>query len=312
VFSVDLEDWYQGLEIDMDQWGRYPARIETGLEVLLELLDQAGVRATFFVLGWQAERTPHLVPRLAAMGHEIASHGYSHRFVYQQGPEQFRAELRRSKRILEDQARAPVLGYRAPFFSITQDALWALDILAEEGIVYDSSVFPTHNYRYGIPEAVRQPSWIRTPSGLRVFEVPLSTVRVPGPASALGVNLPLGGGGYFRLYPYSLTRALGRRLLQHENHGLVFYVRSPGSRTTTGWIPPRRRRGTCWRTSRSCPCARRSPTSSRAQACSLCASRSSPRKTPSTSRGSWTCYWRSAATWWTWRSCPASCRPAGR
>jgi polysaccharide deacetylase family protein (PEP-CTERM system associated) len=192
--------------------------------VLLELLDQAGVRATFFVLGWQAERTPHLVPRLAAMGHEIASHGYSHRFVYSQGPEQFRSELRRSKRILEDQARAPVIGYRAPFFSITQDALWALDILAEEGIVYDSSVFPTHNYRYGIPEAVRHPGWIRTPSGLRVFEVPLSTVRLPGPGSTLGVNLPLGGGGYFRLYPYSLTRALGRRLLMRENHGLVFYV----------------------------------------------------------------------------------------
>jgi polysaccharide deacetylase family protein (PEP-CTERM system associated) len=224
VFSVDLEDWYQGLEIDMDQWGRYPSRIETGLEVLLELLDQAGVRATFFVLGWQAERSPHLVPRLAALGHEIASHGYSHRFVYEQGPEQFRRELRRSKQILEAQSGAPVLGYRAPFFSITQDALWALDILVEEGIVYDSSVFPTHNYRYGIPEAVRRPSWLRTPSGMRVFEVPLSTVRVPGPGSTLGVNVPLGGGGYFRLYPYSLTRALGRHLLRNESHGLVFYV----------------------------------------------------------------------------------------
>ena len=224
VFSVDLEDWYQGLEIDMDQWNHYPSRIETGLEVLLELLDQAGVRATFFVLGWQAERSPHLVPRIAALGHEIASHGYSHRFVYRQGPEQFRNELRRSKQVLEDQSGAPVLGYRAPFFSITKDALWALDILLEEGIVYDSSVFPTHNYRYGMPEAVRQPSWMRTPSGGRMFEVPLSTVRVPGPESAFGVNVPLGGGGYFRLYPYSLTRALGRHLLQNESHGLVFYV----------------------------------------------------------------------------------------
>jgi len=224
VFSVDLEDWYQGLAIDMDQWGRYPSRIEKGLEVLLELLDQAGVRATFFVLGWQAERTPHLVPRLASLGHEIASHGYSHRFVYSQGPEQFRSELRRSKAVLEEQSGARILGYRAPFFSITQDAMWAMDILYEEGIVYDSSVFPTHNYRYGIPEAVRRPSWMRTPSGGRVFEVPLSTVRVPGPESALGLNVPLGGGGYFRLYPYGLTRALGRHLLRNECHGLVFYV----------------------------------------------------------------------------------------
>ena len=172
VFSVDLEDWYQGLEIDMDQWGRYPSRIETGLEVLLELLEEADVRATFFVLGWQAERTPHLVPRLAALGHEIASHGWSHRFVYSQGPEQFRRELRRSKQVLEAQAGVPVVGYRAPFFSITQDALWALDILLEEGFIYDSSVFPTHNYRYGIPEAVRNPGWMQAPSGGRIFEVP--------------------------------------------------------------------------------------------------------------------------------------------
>ena len=224
VFSVDLEDWYQGLEIDMEHWGSYPARIESGMGILLDLLDHAGVCATFFVLGWQAERTPQLVPRLAARGHEIASHGHSHRFVYRQGPEQFRSELRRSKQLLEQQAGARVMGYRAPFFSITQDALWALDILVEEGFVYDSSVFPTHNYRYGIPHAGRHPGWIRTPAGGRLFEIPLSTVRVPGPGSALGMNVPLGGGGYFRLYPYSLTRALGRHLRRIESCGLVFYV----------------------------------------------------------------------------------------
>jgi polysaccharide deacetylase family protein (PEP-CTERM system associated) len=218
VFSVDLEDWYQGLEIDMDQWGQYASRIETGLKVLLDLLDAAGVRATFFVLGWQAERSPHLVPDLVARGHEIASHGWSHRFVYQQGPKQFREELRRSLQLLEAQSGQKVLGYRAPFFSITKDALWALDILVEEGVAYDSSVFPTVNYRYGIPNASRAPGFLTTPSGARLFEVPLSTVRVPG------MNLPLGGGGYFRMYPYALTRALSRRILAHEDRGLVFYV----------------------------------------------------------------------------------------
>ena len=224
VFSVDLEDWYQGLEIDMHEWGAYPSRIEAGLEILLELLDRAGVKATFFVLGWQAEQTPHIVPRLAKLGHEIASHGWSHRFVYQQGPEQFRAELRRSLRVLEEQSGNRVVGYRAPFFSITADALWALDILLEEGIAYDSSVFPTLNYRYGIPAADRHPGWLRTPSGGRLFEVPLSTVRIPSAGSRHGLNLPLGGGGYFRLYPYALTRALGRHLCEHEQRGLVCYV----------------------------------------------------------------------------------------
>ena len=224
VFSVDLEDWYQGLEIGMESWDAYPSRLEAGLEILLGLLDASGVKATFFVLGWQAERTPHIVPMLAARGHEIASHGYSHRFVYQQGPEEFRAELRRSLRILEDQSGTRVVGYRAPYFSITADALWALDILVEEGIAYDSSVFPTLNYRYGIPNADRRPGWLCTPSGGRLFEVPLSTVRLPTSGSRLGVNVPLGGGGYFRLYPYALTHALSDHLCIREGGGLVFYV----------------------------------------------------------------------------------------
>jgi len=224
VLSVDLEDWYQGLEIDMDSWGAYPARIESGLETLLDLLDAAEVKATFFVLGWQAEKTPHIVPKLVARGHEIASHGYSHRFVYRQTPQEFRIELRRSLRVLEDQSGAPVIGYRAPFFSITGSSLWALDVLAEEGLRYDSSVFPTINYRYGIPTAERRPGWVRTPSGHRLFEVPLSTVRIPGARSSVGLNLPLAGGAYFRLYPYALTRALGEHLRRKEGGGLVFYV----------------------------------------------------------------------------------------
>jgi polysaccharide deacetylase family protein (PEP-CTERM system associated) len=224
VFSVDVEDWYQGLEFDMDDWGPFSPRIENGLDVLLDLLDQAGVRATCFVLGWQAERTPDLVPRLAARGHEIASHGYSHRFVYRQTPEAFRRELRRSIDVLEQQSGRRVIGYRAPFFSITAEALWALDVLVEEGIRYDSSIFPTLNYRYGIPGAGRDPGWVRTPSGARLYEIPLSTVRMPSARAGRGVNLPLGGGGYFRLYPYSVTRGLTRHLRNNERRGLIFYV----------------------------------------------------------------------------------------
>src|SRR6185295_16310588 len=224
VFSVDVEDWYQGLEIDMDHWSGFTPRIERGLNVLLDLLDEAGVQATFFVLGWQAEKTPDWVPRIASRGHEIASHGYSHRFVYRLTPDAFRAEMRRSIDVLQQQSGRRVIGYRAPYFSITADSLWALDVLVEEGIRYDSSIFPTLNYRYGIPGADRCPGWIRTPSGGRLYEIPLSTVRVPGPRAARGVNLPLGGGGYFRLYPYPVTRALARQLTGRERQRLIFYV----------------------------------------------------------------------------------------
>jgi polysaccharide deacetylase family protein (PEP-CTERM system associated) len=224
IFSVDVEDWYQGLEIDMDHWQGFTPRIEAGLLLLLDLLREAGTPATFFVLGFQAERTPDLVRQIAAAGHEIASHGWSHRFVYRQPPEEFRRELRRSKEMLEQIAGRPVKGYRAPFFSITACSLWALDILVEEGFSYDSSVFPVFNYRYGIPGASRLPGWIRTPCGGKLFEIPLSTVRIPAASSRRGLNLPLGGGGYFRLYPYAVTRLLTRQLVQREKQRLVFYV----------------------------------------------------------------------------------------
>ncbi len=224
AFSVDLEDWYQGLEIDMDDWGPYAPRLSHGLDPLLELLEEAGVRATFFVLGWQAERTPDVVRRLARAGHEIGSHGWSHRFVYRLTPDAFRDELRRSRALLRELSGQPVTGFRAPFFSITSESLWALDVLVEEGFRYDSSIFPTLNYRYGIPGAGREAGWITTPSGARLFEIPLSTLRWPGARAARGVNLPLGGGGYFRLYPYAATRAMVRRLHASEHAPLVFYV----------------------------------------------------------------------------------------
>ncbi len=188
------------------------------MRVLLDLLDEADVRATFFVLGMQASRTPDLIREVARRGHEIASHGWSHRFIYRQPPAEFRDELRRSKRLLEDIAGRRVDGFRAPFFSITSASRWAFDILVEEGFRYDSSVFPVFNYRYGIPGAQRAPGPLRTPSGASLFEIPLSTWRAP-----LGVNFPISGGGYFRLYPYPVTQLLVRSLLR-EGHGLVFYV----------------------------------------------------------------------------------------
>lgn len=223
VFSVDLEDWYQGIEIDMDEWKRFAPRIRNGLDPLLDLLEESNTKATFFVLGYQAEKTPDIIRQLVERGHDIASHGYSHRFVYQQTPQQFQSELRQSKQILEDICGKAIDGYRAPFFSITKQSLWAFDILLEEGFLYDSSLFPVNNYRYGIAGADREPGWITTAAGGKIYEIPLSTVRLPKSNLQWARNIPMSGGGYFRLYPYTLTKILVRRLLA-ERQGLVFYM----------------------------------------------------------------------------------------
>lgn len=223
TFSVDLEDWYQGIEIDMQDWGDYAPRIRKGLDPLLDLLDEANTKSTFFVLGYQAEQTPDIIRQISDAGHEIASHGYSHRFVYNQTPTQFRAELKNSKSLLEDISGQEVNGYRAPFFSITSESLWALDILLDEGFLYDSSLFPVRNYRYGIANATRKPGWFATPDNNRIYEIPLSTIPLPSILSSLESNVPMSGGGYFRLYPYALTRFLVNRLSK-ENLGLVFYM----------------------------------------------------------------------------------------
>jgi polysaccharide deacetylase family protein (PEP-CTERM system associated) len=223
VFTVDVEDWYQGLDLDEDEWARFAPRLEKGLARLLELLHGAGARATFFVVGWQANRTPGIVREIARQGHEIACHGYSHRFVYRLTPTTFREDLRRSRDILEGIVGQPVVGYRAPFFSITADALWALDVLLEEGFHYDSSIFPVWNHRYGIPRAARQPGLVATPAGGALFEIPLSTVRFAARGLPLGLNVPVSGGAYFRLYPYGFTRTLVRRL-ERAGDRLVFYA----------------------------------------------------------------------------------------
>jgi polysaccharide deacetylase family protein (PEP-CTERM system associated) len=203
ALTIDVEDYYHvsGFEgcVSRAQWDDFEPRVEGNTERLLELLGSGGVRATFFVLGWVAERQPRLVRAIRAGGHEVASHGYEHRLVYRQTPFAFRADVRRARTVLEDILGEPVTAYRAPSFSITRQSLWALDVLVEEGVVFDSSIYPTRHDRYGIPGAPLGPYRIDRPDG-SLWEFPPPVWR------CLGYPLPAGGGGYFRLYPYALTR----------------------------------------------------------------------------------------------------------
>jgi len=214
--SVDLEDYLHAESLAgvvRGEWGRWPSRLEGATERLLALLAEAGVRATFFCLGWAAERHPWLVRRIASQGHEIASHGYSHRPLWELEPDSFRQEVRRSKRLLEDISGQEVIGYRAPTFSVVHQTLWALSVLAEEGYRYDSSIFPVRHDRYGIPRA---PRFIHRRDGL--WEIPPATVRL------LGTNVPVAGGGYLRLLPFGFLRWALRRINRREGHPFVLYV----------------------------------------------------------------------------------------
>jgi polysaccharide deacetylase family protein (PEP-CTERM system associated) len=185
---------------------------------LLIIFEQFDVRGTFFVLGWVAERHPQLVRDIAARGHEIACHGFSHRLVYEQSPEEFYEETLRSKNLLEDITGSAVLGYRAASYSIVRESLWALDILVELGFVYDSSIFPVHHDRYGIPDAERAPHRMSTPNGKFIVEWPLAT------ATILGFRLPVAGGGYFRLLPYWLSRWGLASINRRELRPFIFYL----------------------------------------------------------------------------------------
>ncbi|MDR4479731.1 MAG: DUF3473 domain-containing protein [Nitrospira sp.] len=218
--SFDIEEHFQvsAFESPMRRrhWEQFESRVEVNTERLLGLLAKRGVRATFFVLGWVAERYPSLVRRIASAGHEVASHGYAHELITGQTPIAFREDIRKAKGILESILSQPVLGYRAPSFSITKDTMWATQILVEEGYVYDSSIFPVLHDRYGVPSANPEAHQLLTMSGV-LWEVPPSTVKY------LGVRLPVAGGGYFRLYPYAVLRTLLRKL-EGEGTSLVMYM----------------------------------------------------------------------------------------
>lgn len=218
ALSFDIEDWFQveNLKgaIAAGSWDSCDLRVVNNTRKILELLHRHQTRATFFILGWVAERCPDLVREISAAGHEIASHGYGHDLVYTQTPEEFRRDLRRSKEILEELTGTAVRGYRAPSFSINPETPWALDVLVDEGFTYDSSVFPTSFHdRYGFNGSSRFP--FRFGNGL--MEVPLSTVRFGGK------NIPAAGGGYFRLFPYLFFRHLAQRI-NAEGRALVFYL----------------------------------------------------------------------------------------
>jgi polysaccharide deacetylase family protein (PEP-CTERM system associated) len=196
----------------------FESRVAPQVAQLLDLLAQHGARATFFVLGWVAERQPDLIRTIARAGHEIASHGWDHARVTEQTPEQFRASIRRSKELLETITGTPVLGFRAPSFSIVRGREWALDLLIEEGYRYDSSLFPVRRPGgdYGYPDGSPDPHWLARPAG-QLAEIPPTTLRW------CGMQLPAAGGAYFRLFPYSLVQAAFR---QSERRGVpgTFYI----------------------------------------------------------------------------------------
>ena len=238
ALTVDVEDYFQvsafAGAIDRKDWDSIPLRVVDSTQRLLQLFADSQVKATFFVLGWVAERVPDLVRDIAAQGHEVACHGYSHQLVYNQKPDVFRQETLRAKSLLEDIIQEPVHGYRAASYSITARSLWALDILIEAGFSYDSSVFPIRHDRYGMPGTPEFPYHLESPSGQSIIEFPLSTARV------LGMRLPVAGGGYFRLYPYQLTR-FGLSRINRSNHPFIFYLHpweiDPGQpRIAAGWL----------------------------------------------------------------------------
>ena len=221
AFTVDIEDYYHvsafEKHVRRDEWGDWESRVTTNTHRLLKLLDRHNVKGTFFVVGWIAQRYPRLVREVHACGHEIASHGYWHRLIYELSPQDFRHELRRSREVLEDATGARITAHRAPSFSITNRSLWALEVLVEEGFSLDSSIFPIRHDRYGIPRAEPRLHRLTTPAG-ELWEFPPSVARMAR------VNVPVCGGGYFRLFPLAWTLYCLDHINRREREPFIFYV----------------------------------------------------------------------------------------
>jgi polysaccharide deacetylase family protein (PEP-CTERM system associated) len=222
ALTFDVEEYFHAEAfarvLRPEEWPTLESRVTRSTERLLDILDRDRVRATFFVLGWVAERHPSLVREIASLGHEIACHGYGHRMIQHLTRQEFERDVTRAKRALEDATGRAVLGYRAPTFSIMRETLWSLDVLSETGFRYDSSIFPVVHDRYGIPDAPRFPHRLKAPNGCEITEFPMSTVEV------LGRRLPVAGGGYFRLLPYGLTRRAIARINAREGQPAMVYL----------------------------------------------------------------------------------------
>jgi len=221
ALTVDVEDYFQvesfSKVVAREDWGAWAPRIAGSTSRILDLFDEHGVKGTFFVLGWVAERNRALIRRIADSGHELACHSYFHHPIQNQDADGFRADLRRARGVIEDISGCEVTGYRAPTYSITEKTQWALRILVEEGFGYDSSIFPVYHDRYGMPGARRFPHSIRTGAG-EIYEYPPSTLRLAG------WNIPLAGGGYFRILPYGFFRWGVRRINLVERQPAIFMV----------------------------------------------------------------------------------------
>ena len=219
IFSVDVEDWFHLLDDPsvpaIDRWAGLPSCVERNFSRLLDIFSEENVHVTCFFLGWVAERFPHLVKEAAARGHEVASHGYGHRLVYEQSRDEFYADVHRARRLLEDISGVEVLGYRAPGFSTTHDTPWFFDALTEAGYQYDSSVFPAERGHGGMPQGRREPHRIGDNGAL--LEIPITV------ADLLGKPMCFFGGGYLRLFPYWLIHRMAQQVT-NEGRPVVFYI----------------------------------------------------------------------------------------
>lgn len=222
ALTFDVEEYFHAEAFAQvlrpEEWLAQESRVVASTERILDLLDREHVRATFFVLGWVAERQPALVREIASLGHEIGCHGYGHRMIQHLTRSEFERDVTRAKSALEDVTGHAVLGYRAPTFSIMRETLWSLEVLCEAGFRYDSSIFPIVHDRYGIPDAPRFPHRLKGANGCELAEFPLSTVVL------LGRRVPVAGGGYFRLFPYFLTRRALRWINRLDGQPAMVYL----------------------------------------------------------------------------------------